>query len=137
MEIEFLKSGTPPSRDNNSFNSSGFSFDLPSLIENMKHSHSWAKGELNSMILLKSPEKQIVLTTLHEGTEITSMQSQDSITLQIIEGNIKFHTRKESGTLEKGQILILREKVKYSLKSIEETVLLLTVANDSLQHFEN
>ncbi|MCK9404690.1 MAG: hypothetical protein M0Q26_14955 [Chitinophagaceae bacterium] len=54
-------------------------FDLPTLIEKMKLEHFWAEGELNAMILLKSTDKQIVLTTLHEGTEIKSFQSNDLI----------------------------------------------------------
>ena len=66
MEIETLNTKPPFSKDKRSLNSSSFTFDLPSLIENMKHSHTWAKGELNALILLKSPDKQIVLTALHE-----------------------------------------------------------------------
>jgi quercetin dioxygenase-like cupin family protein len=112
------------------------SYDLPVLIEKMKHSHTWAKGELNAMILLNSPDKQIVLTALHEGTEINSFQSNDSITFQIIEGKLKFHTRKESVTLDKGQLLTLQDNIKYSLKTREETVLLLTIANGTLQPAE-
>ena len=89
------------------------------------------------MILLKSPDKQIVLTALHEGTEINSFQSNDSITFQIIEGKLKFQTRKESVTLNKGQLLTLHENIKYSLTTSEETVFLLTIANSTLKQAEN
>ena len=89
------------------------------------------------MILLKSPGKQIVLTALHEGTEINSYQSNDSITLQIIEGKLRFQTRKESITLDKGQLLTLHENIKYSLSTMEETVFLLTIANGILKPGEN
>jgi len=44
-----------------------------------------------------------------------------------------FHTRKESVTLDKGQLLTLHENIKYSLTSKEETVLLLTIASGVLQ----
>ena len=132
MEIETLNSNSPFTRDDVSLNSSLFTFDLPALIESMKHSRTWEKGELNAMILLKSPDKQIVLTALHKGTEINSYQSSDSISLQIIEGKIKFHTHNESVTLDKGQLLTLHEKINYSLTSREETVFLLTIANSTL-----
>lgn len=39
------------------------------------------KWRAYAMVLLKSPEKQIVLTALHGGTEIQSYQSNDSISL--------------------------------------------------------
>jgi quercetin dioxygenase-like cupin family protein len=137
MEKESLKGKPPLPKDNRSLNASLLTFDLPTLIEMMKHSHAWAKGELNAMILLKSPDKQIVLTALHEGTEIKSFQSNDSITFQIIEGKLKFHTRKESVTLDQGQLLTLHENIKYSLTTREETVFLLTIANGTLQQAEN
>ena len=137
MEIETLNTKPSIPKDKRSLNSSLFSFDLPILIENMKHSHTWEKGELNAMILLKSHGKQIVLTALHEGTEINSFQSNDSITFQIIEGELKFHARKESVTINKGKLLTLHENIKYSLTTMEETVFLLTIANGTLQPAEN
>jgi quercetin dioxygenase-like cupin family protein len=103
----------------------------------MKHSHVWEQGELNAMILLNTPGKQILLTALHEGTEIDSFQSNDSITFHIIEGKLKFHTRKESVTLNKGQLLTLHEKIKYSLKTREETVFLLTIAGSIMHMVED
>jgi quercetin dioxygenase-like cupin family protein len=107
-------------------------FDLPTLIGKLKQSHNWAKGELNATILLKRPDKQVVLTALHKGTEISSFQSNDSITFQIIEGKLKFHTRKRSVILDKGQLLTLHENINYRLISGEDTVFLLTIANGAL-----
>ena len=104
-------------------------FDLPTLVKEIKKSKAFEKGELNSMTLLKSPEKQIVLTALHEGTEINSFQANDSITFQIIEGKLVFYANKESVTLEMGQMMTVQEKVKYSLTTWEDTVFLLTIAS--------
>jgi len=137
MEKETLIAKPPFPGNNRSHNASLLTFDLPALIEMMKNSHTWTKGELNAMILLKSPDKQIVLTALHEGTEINSFQSNDSVTFQIIEGKLKLHTRKESVTLDKGQLLTLHENIRYRLISGEETVFLLTIANGTLQPAEN
>jgi quercetin dioxygenase-like cupin family protein len=121
----------------NSLHPSLFLFDFPALIEKMKQKHSWVNGDLDTMILLKTPTKQIVLTALHEGTEIKSFQSNESVTFQIIEGKLKFHTRKGSVDLEKDQLLNLSENVKYSLTTTEETVLLLTITNGLVQLSEN
>lgn len=70
MEKGTLKISSLPPGDSRSFNSSFLTYNLPILIEKMKLSPAWSKRELNSMILLESPGKQILLTTLHEGTEI-------------------------------------------------------------------
>ena len=112
-------------------------FDVPAMAEKMKHEQNWMNGELNSMILLKTPYKQIVLTVLHDGTEIESFQSNQSITFEIIEGKLMFHTRKETVLLEKGQIIALHENIKYSLTISEDSVLLLTIATGAQQYSEN
>jgi hypothetical protein len=132
MEIKTMKSSLLPGVNETASDKAFFKFDLPALIGKMKQSSSWYEGELNAKILLKSPSKQILLTALHGGTEISSFQSNDSITLQIIEGRLRFHTRKESVTLEKDQMLTLNEKIKYSLTSSEETVFLLTITQSTL-----
>jgi len=128
MKKETLKIKPPFSNDCRLTYNSLRAFDLPALIEKMKQKHSWAKGEINTMILLKSSNKQIVLTALHEETEIKSFQSNDSITFQLIEGKLLFHTRNESVNLDKGQLLTLHENIKYSLTTSEESVMLVTIA---------
>jgi quercetin dioxygenase-like cupin family protein len=133
MEIELLNTKPFIRRTRRTINSSLRTFDLPALIDKLKHENTWVNGELNSMILLKRPEKQIILATLHEGTEIKSFQSNDSITFQIIEGKLKFHGQDETIILEKGQLMTLHDNISYSLTSKEETVLLLTISNGILQ----
>jgi quercetin dioxygenase-like cupin family protein len=132
--IDALISEPYPNKDRGILNTSLRSYDLPVLIEKMRKSRTWAQGELNAMILLKSPDKQIVLTALHEGTEISSFQSTDSITFQIIEGKLKFHSKRRTLTLDKGQLHTLRENIKYNLTAKDETVLLITIASETLRH---
>jgi len=136
MEKEMLKNEPPHFGDNKTIKPSLQMFDLPDLIEKMKQESNWERGELNSLILLKNPDKQIILIALHNETKIKSYQSNDSVTLHIIEGKLKFHTRKESVTLDKGNLLTLNDNIRYSLTSKEETVLLLTIANGTLQPAE-
>lgn len=133
MGIDTLNIRTPFSKDKNRVYPSSFNFDLKSLIDTLKHSNTWAKGELNSLILLNSPDKQIILTALHENTEVKSFQSKDSITLQIIEGKLKFNTRNDSVILYEGQFFMLHENKKFSLTSMAETVFLLTILNKTVK----
>ncbi len=100
----------------------------------MKLSHTWAKGDLNAMILIKDPVRNVMLVALHEGTEIVSYQSNDSITFQIIEGKMEFNTRKTSAAISMGQVLTLNDKVKYRLTASEETVMLLSIAKYSARN---
>lgn len=124
MYIESESTSTVSSR-NTTKNGSFSSFDLPVLIENLKHDQSWKKGELKAMILLKNPTKKIVLAIIHEDTEIKSFQSDDSTTFRIIEGKSQFLIGNDSIILKKGELLTLNEKTKYKINSIEETALII------------
>ena len=104
-------------------------FDIPSLIETLKQDPSWSRRELSTMVLLKSPVKNIVLTLLPAGIEIKSVQLNDTITYQVLEGKLKFHIRNESVVLGKGELLKLDEKTKYQFDSLEESAFLLTSEN--------
>lgn len=104
-------------------------FNLPTLFGKVKLKRTWMKGELYSKILVNRPDKQIVLTTIHEDTEIDSFQSNDSVTFHVIGGELNLHTRKESIILGEGQFLALREHVNYRLTAEQETVFLLILAN--------
>jgi len=133
MDIETLETGS-------AFQTADLSLpnlDLSVIVEKMKRTNSWLKGELNSIVLLNTNEKQIVITAVHKGTEITSFQENDSLSVQIFDGEVNFQTVKESVTLNKGQMLTLHEHIEYSLISKKEAVLLLTIANDNVRRLEN
>jgi hypothetical protein len=127
MEKELLPLTPFPHSDNGSFNASYLSINLPALIENMKHEKTWKKGKLSSMILLKTPEKKVVLTLAPEGTEISSFQSNDSATFQIAEGRLVFYFEDEYVYLDSNEILTINKKIDYSLYSIVDTAFLITL----------
>jgi quercetin dioxygenase-like cupin family protein len=129
MEIETLKVNLTTTKNSRLSGCALSGFNLPSLIATMKQSCTWANGELNAVILLNSPHRQIILTALHEGTEVKFFQSNDSVTFQIIEGKLKFHIRGDTVTLNEGQRITLDEKIKYRFTTREKTVFLLTISN--------
>ena len=133
LEKELLSSkpSSFPRHGDRLTNFSKLKFDLPMLIENMKQEPVWEKGELNSMILLKSPEKKIILTIMHEDTEVRSAQVNSSATFQVIEGRLMFHIREESIILNKAESLTIYEKVKYRFDSLEETSFILTLIDQT------
>ena len=126
MEIETLNNRPLYIRNNRFSNSTLFQYELPILIKKMKDTPGWRNGELAATILLKSPDKQIVLTILHDDTQVNSFQSGDSVTFQIIEGRIELHTPAKTVILNNGQYLTLHDKIKFSLTSLEDSVFLLT-----------
>jgi quercetin dioxygenase-like cupin family protein len=127
-ENELLTGKTTSENDIMSFNADSFTFDLTRLVENMKHEKIWTDGELNTMILLKSPAKKIMLTILHEGTEIISNPSDQSVTLQVLEGKLDLRIQNESIELGKGELVTIHKNLRYSFDSLEDTAYLLTIS---------
>ncbi|MGE5457871.1 MAG: hypothetical protein ACM3RX_05915 [Methanococcaceae archaeon] len=106
------------------------SFNIPEIIEDLKNDKNWRNGELVSVILLKSPSLKVLLTLLHEGTEVISYQSNDSTTFEVIEGSLILHIRNESVIINEGETLTLKEKIKFSFDTIEKTAFLMTLVSE-------
>ena len=70
------------------------------------------RGKIYSKILVNRPEKQILLTAIHENIEIDSYQCGDSVTFQVIEGMLKLKTRKEAVIINEGQLFSLHDNTK-------------------------
>jgi len=100
---------------------------VPALIKIMKEEKSWKKGNLNTMVLLREPDKKVILTVLHEKTEVKSFQSDDSVTFYVLEGKLQLHIRGGSVTVNSGEVLTMNEKTKYSFDTPEETAFLMTM----------
>jgi quercetin dioxygenase-like cupin family protein len=115
--------------NNRLINSPLNSSELGVMINHLKQEPSWGKGDLKSAILLKSPSKKVLLTVLHAGTIISSFQSDDSITFQVIEGMMNLHFRNESFTLNKGEVLIMNEKLKYEIDTQEDSAFIMILAS--------
>ena len=104
-------------------------FDLSSVIENLKTDLPLEEEELITKVLHKSPKLNILLVKMHEGTEFISFQKNQSVTFRILQGKLRLRIRKGSLTLNEGESLILSEKTKYRIDSLESSALLLTLAS--------
>lgn len=133
METETLNRQTSYIRNKRVVKSSFSPHDFPEIIKNMKNTPDWKKGNLVSEVLLKNPYKQIVLTLLHDNTEVLFSQPGNSVTFQILEGKIKFRTSKKTFILNNGHLLAFHDNNKFSITSLEKSAFLLTL----LQRREN
>lgn len=79
------------------------------------------------MILMKNPTRKIVLALMQPGTEVSSFQANDSITFRVLEGKINLRTGKGSLVITRGEIVILHDKVKYVIDTVDESALLITL----------
>jgi quercetin dioxygenase-like cupin family protein len=67
---------------------------------------------------------------MHAGTTIPSHRADSPISLQVIEGVLKFSADAQTVTLGQGQLLTLHAGMPHVVEAVEESAFLLTVATE-------
>ena len=102
--------------------------DLTALALELKAEENWQKTGRGSRTVLKSETLRIVLNVMQAGSEIKPHQAPGPISVQVLEGRIRFNTEAGAVELTKGKILTLQAHVRHSVEAIEESAFLLTVS---------
>ena len=85
------------------------------------------KANRNSITIFKSDSLSIVLIGLHENAELKNHPANGIISLQVLEGQVKYITEVQTIELQKGMMLALHQNIPH-LIALKETFCLLTVA---------
>ena|SRR5262245_5032991 len=106
-------------------------FDLSTLVTQIKSEDTWAKGSRNGMTLLKGQGLRVVLVAMRAGTVIPSHRAEGPLSLQVVEGTLKFIAAPQEVTLGEGQVLTLQAGIPHRVEAIEESAFLLTLATET------
>ena len=101
--------------------------DILTFIEQIKHESPWKDKDRNAITVLKTNGMRIVLIALHEGAEMITHSAECIISIQVIDGRMKFNVENRSVELGKGQMLALHKGIPHSVLAIKETIFLLTL----------
>ncbi len=101
--------------------------NLPEFIIQLKSEDTWKNSDRNSITVYKTNGLRIVLLALHEGAELIKHTAAGHISVQVLEGEIKFNTEKESVQLITGNMIALHKGLPHSVQAIKESVFLLTL----------
>ena len=107
--------------------------DLPLFMKQIKDESSWKDSDRDSITVFKTEGMRIVLIGLHKNAEMTKHKADGIISVQVLEGQLKFTTDLQSVELGKGQMLTLHERIPHSVLAIEETFFLLTLATSAVK----
>jgi quercetin dioxygenase-like cupin family protein len=101
--------------------------NLDQLMEQVRGESSWKDSDRNSITIYKSGSMRIVLIGLHQNAELKTHTANGIISVQVLEGHIKFTTEQEVAELKKGQMLALKSQIPHSVLALQETFFLLTM----------
>jgi quercetin dioxygenase-like cupin family protein len=102
--------------------------DLNKFMDEIKQESTWKESDRNSITIFKSDSMRIVLVGLHENAELKTHTANGTISVQVLEGAIKFTAEPQAVHLEKGQMIALQEKMPHSVIAVRESFFLLTLA---------
>ena len=104
------------------------SIDLPKFMEQIKTEPAWLNGPRNAITVFKSDRLRFVLIALHAGAEMPTHMADGMISVQVLEGSLRFGTDAETVQLAQGQLVVLHERIPHSVLALEESLFLLTLA---------
>jgi len=101
--------------------------DLKHFIDQVRNESTWKESDRNSITIFKSDKMRIVLLGLHKGAELKTHTANGIISVQVLEGKINFTAEPQTAILQKGQMIVLHEKIPHSVTALEESFFLLTL----------
>ena len=107
--------------------------DLPLFIKQIKEEITWNESDRNAITVYKTDGMRIVLVALHVGAEMKTHTAAGIISVQVIDGKMKFNADSRSFELITGQMLALHKGIQHGVFAIEETIFLLTLTT-TLEH---
>jgi quercetin dioxygenase-like cupin family protein len=105
--------------------------DLNAFRKQIKEEQAWQNSDRNSITIFKTNGMRVVLIGLHEGAEMKMHTAPGVISVQVLEGQIRFQTEQKTAELAEGQILALHAGIPHSVLALKESVFLLTLAISS------
>lgn len=127
MEGKFNE-GTPQRKEDHIVDAPKVHIDLPACINQLKEESSWSDSDRNSLTVFKSDTMRIVLIGLHANAELKPHKANGVISVQVLEGTIRFSADQQTSTLNKGMMIALHENIIHSVTADTEAFFLLTMA---------
>ena len=104
--------------------------DLPSYIRQIREEKAWEKNDRNGITVFKSDSITIVITVLQKGSAMRDSQTDEFLSVQVLDGNVRFSTPEGDIDAVKNQLITFHPQVKHSIEALSESIILLTTFND-------
>ncbi len=103
-------------------------FDLEEQIAALQAEDPYRRSGRAGRTLAKSGRFRLVLTAMQKGSEIGTHQADSPMTLQVLQGHIRYRANNEEHELARGQLLFFGPGDAHDIRATEESVLLITLS---------
>jgi quercetin dioxygenase-like cupin family protein len=113
-------------------------FDLAEQIRALRSDDAYRRSGRAGRTLAKNGRFRLVLTVMVDGTEIGTHRAESPMTLQVVEGALRFTAAGGEHELAPGQVLFFGPGEADDIRATRDSALLLTLsATDADFHPEN
>jgi quercetin dioxygenase-like cupin family protein len=102
-------------------------FDLVGTLERLRREPEYAANGRNGTTLVKNAELRVVLEALREGAGMAEHRAPGPITVQVLEGQIRFRVGETIRTLRPGELLVLPARIPHAVQAARDSAFLLTI----------
>jgi len=102
--------------------------DLQKFIDQIRAEVTWKESDHNSITVFKSDILRIVLIGIHKNKTLKEHKAATDISVQVLEGWVKFSIADQVVELKKGQMVSLHSGIPHSIEAQEESFILLTLS---------
>lgn len=103
-------------------------FALAQYASALREEPEYAANGRNGVTLVKTLGLRVVLEVLRSGAELAEHRAPGSITVQVLEGEVRFHTGEETFRIREGEMLALPASRPHAVEAVRDTAFLLTIA---------
>lgn len=105
-------------------------FDLAGQIAELRQDESYVRSGRIGRTLVKAGPLRLTLTLLNDGVEVSTHHAETPMTLQVLEGGIRYNIDGEDFKLYQGQLLFFGPGHAREIQALGRTALLLTITGN-------
>lgn len=102
-------------------------FDLSEQIAELRRDDKYVKTGRLGRTLVKEGALRLTMTVLAEGAEVSTHHAVSPMTLQVLEGRLRYRVAGEEHELAGGEFLFFGPGDAQDITALEDTALLLTI----------
>jgi quercetin dioxygenase-like cupin family protein len=102
-------------------------FDLVTELETLRHSDSYQASDHAAVVVAKNSGLRVMLVALKCGGRMDEHHTDQSITVQGVDGHVEFTIGDTVAALTPGRLLAVAPGLPHSVAGIDESAFLLTI----------
>jgi quercetin dioxygenase-like cupin family protein len=102
--------------------------NLRSYLRALREEGAYHTNGRNGITLVKTARLRVVLEVLQAGTQLAEHRAPGPITVQVLEGAIRFHVEDEVFRVREAETLALPAGQPHSVEAVGDAAFLLTIA---------